>query len=135
MVLDGTRKSYSFLIPVLLTEAPQLSQSLCSEGGRGVQSPQLPDQRGIYVVLCWNISTRGTVLQLLLILVSPFFPFKSVLSVLFLQIMFLSLDTPEENPYCPTYIFPELPEIQQKTEGTRSLVRVSVVLCFELTLL
>ncbi|PKU35351.1 sorbin and sh3 domain-containing protein 1 isoform x15 [Limosa lapponica baueri] len=25
-------------------------------------------------------------------------------------------DTPEENPYCPTYIFPELPEIQQKTE-------------------
>lgn len=53
----------------------------------------------------------------------------------FLQIMFLSLDTPEENPYCPTYIFPELPEIQQKNEGTRSLVRVSVVLCFELTVL
>lgn len=74
--------------------------------------------------------------QLVWILVSPFFPFKSVLSVLFfLQIMFLSLDTPEENPYCPTYIFPELPEIQQKTEGTRSLVRVSVVLCFELTVL
>lgn len=45
------------------------------------------------------------------------------------------LDTPEENPYCPTYIFPETPEIQQKTEGTRSLVRVSVVLCFELTVL
>uniref|UniRef100_A0A8B9DHV0 Sorbin and SH3 domain containing 1 n=1 Tax=Anser cygnoides TaxID=8845 RepID=A0A8B9DHV0_ANSCY len=27
-----------------------------------------------------------------------------------------SMDTPEENPYCPTYIFPELPEIQQKPE-------------------
>uniref|UniRef100_A0A8C2U1Y3 Sorbin and SH3 domain containing 1 n=1 Tax=Coturnix japonica TaxID=93934 RepID=A0A8C2U1Y3_COTJA len=27
-----------------------------------------------------------------------------------------NLDTPEENPYCPTYIFPELPEIQQKPE-------------------
>lgn len=53
----------------------------------------------------------------------------------FLQIMFLSLDNPEENPYCPTYTFPELPEIQQKPEGTRSLVRVSVVLCFELTVL
>lgn len=47
--------------------------------------------------------------------------------------MFLSLDTPEENPYCPTYIFPELPEIQQKPEGTRSLVRVCVVSCFSLS--
>lgn len=37
-------------------------------------------------------------------------------------------DTPEENPYFPTYQFPELPEIQQNSEGTINLDSVSVVL-------
>lgn len=37
----------------------------------------------------------------------------------------LSLDTPEENPYFPTYKFPELPEIQQNSEGTMNLESVS----------
>lgn len=38
------------------------------------------------------------------------------------------LDTPEENPYFPTYKFPELPEILQNSEGTISLDSVSVVI-------
>lgn len=42
--------------------------------------------------------------------------------------LFLCLDTPEENPYFPTYQFPELPEIQQNSEGTINLDSVSVVL-------
>lgn len=35
--------------------------------------------------------------------------------------LLLRLDTPEENPYFPTYKFPELPEIQQNSEGTMNL--------------
>lgn len=42
--------------------------------------------------------------------------------------MLLCLDTPEENPYFPTYKFPELPEIQQNSEGTTNVDSVSVVL-------
>lgn len=42
--------------------------------------------------------------------------------------LLLCLDTPEENPYFPTYKFPELPEIQQNSEGTINLDSVSVVL-------
>lgn len=42
--------------------------------------------------------------------------------------LLLCLDTPEENPYFPTYQFPELPEIQQNSEGTTTLDSVSVVL-------
>lgn len=38
------------------------------------------------------------------------------------------LDTPEENPYFPTYKFPELPEIQQNSEGTINLDSISVAL-------
>ena len=38
------------------------------------------------------------------------------------------LDTPEENPYFPTYKFPELPEILQNSEGTISLDSASVVI-------
>ncbi|XP_074446604.1 sorbin and SH3 domain-containing protein 1 isoform X40 [Larus michahellis] len=41
---------------------------------------------------------------------------KDWYKTMFKQIHKLNRDTPEENPYCPTYIFPELPEIQQKTE-------------------
>lgn len=37
-------------------------------------------------------------------------------------------DTPEENPYFPTYKFPELPEILQNSEGTISLDSASVVI-------
>ncbi|XP_054687288.1 sorbin and SH3 domain-containing protein 1 isoform X27 [Grus americana] len=39
---------------------------------------------------------------------------KDWYKTMFKQIHKLNRDTPEENPYCPTYIFPELPEIQQK---------------------
>lgn len=38
------------------------------------------------------------------------------------------LDTPEENPYFPTYKFPERPEILQNSEGTISLDSASVVI-------
>ncbi|XP_010072471.1 PREDICTED: sorbin and SH3 domain-containing protein 1 [Pterocles gutturalis] len=41
---------------------------------------------------------------------------KDWYKTMFKQIHKLNRDTPEENPYCPTYTFPELPEIQQKTE-------------------
>ncbi|XP_068875503.1 sorbin and SH3 domain-containing protein 1 isoform X3 [Aphelocoma coerulescens] len=41
---------------------------------------------------------------------------KDWYKTMFKQIHKLNRDNPEENPYCPTYIFPELPEIQQKTE-------------------
>ncbi|PKK28423.1 sorbin and SH3 domain containing 1, transcript variant X13 [Columba livia] len=41
---------------------------------------------------------------------------KDWYKTMFKQIHKINRDTPEENPYCPTYIFPELPEIQQKTE-------------------
>lgn len=34
------------------------------------------------------------------------------------NLLLLCLDTPEENPYSPTYKFPELPEILQNSEGT-----------------
>lgn len=42
--------------------------------------------------------------------------------------LLLCLDTPEENPYFPTYKFPELPEILQNSEGTISLDSASVVI-------
>ncbi|NWS41336.1 SRBS1 protein, partial [Probosciger aterrimus] len=45
---------------------------------------------------------------------------KDWYKTMFKQIHKLNRDTPEENPYCPTYIFPELPEIQQKTEDEDS---------------
>ncbi|XP_071295041.1 sorbin and SH3 domain-containing protein 1 isoform X10 [Agelaius tricolor] len=41
---------------------------------------------------------------------------KDWYKTMFKQIHKLNRDNPEENPYCPTYTFPELPEIQQKTE-------------------
>uniref|UniRef100_A0A8C3DAP8 Sorbin and SH3 domain containing 1 n=1 Tax=Corvus moneduloides TaxID=1196302 RepID=A0A8C3DAP8_CORMO len=45
---------------------------------------------------------------------------KDWYKTMFKQIHKLNRDNPEENPYCPTYIFPELPEIQQKTEDEDS---------------
>ncbi|NXE31994.1 SRBS1 protein, partial [Ptilorrhoa leucosticta] len=45
---------------------------------------------------------------------------KDWYKMMFKQIHKLNRDNPEENPYCPTYIFPELPEIQQKTEDEDS---------------
>ncbi|NWQ81376.1 SRBS1 protein, partial [Columbina picui] len=45
---------------------------------------------------------------------------KDWYKTMFKQIHKINRDTPEENPYCPTYIFPELPEIQQKTEDEDS---------------
>ncbi|NXW63619.1 SRBS1 protein, partial [Eurystomus gularis] len=45
---------------------------------------------------------------------------KDWYKTMFKQIHKLNRDTPEENPYCPTYIFPELPEIQQKIEDEDS---------------
>ncbi|XP_051837691.1 sorbin and SH3 domain-containing protein 1 isoform X29 [Antechinus flavipes] len=41
---------------------------------------------------------------------------KDWYKTMFKQIHKLNRDTPEENPYFPTYKFPELPEIQQKSE-------------------
>ncbi|XP_054133066.1 sorbin and SH3 domain-containing protein 1 isoform X16 [Melozone crissalis] len=41
---------------------------------------------------------------------------KDWYKTMFKQIHKLNRDNAEENPYCPTYTFPELPEIQQKTE-------------------
>ncbi|XP_033617148.1 sorbin and SH3 domain-containing protein 1 isoform X4 [Fukomys damarensis] len=41
---------------------------------------------------------------------------KDWYKTMFRQIHRLNRDTPEENPYFPTYKFPELPEIQQNSE-------------------
>ncbi|KAM9133482.1 sorbin and SH3 domain-containing protein 1 isoform 4-T4 [Pangshura tecta] len=41
---------------------------------------------------------------------------KDWYKTMFKQIHRLTKETPEENPYCPTYKFPELPEIQQTLE-------------------
>ncbi|XP_012925340.1 sorbin and SH3 domain-containing protein 1 isoform X33 [Heterocephalus glaber] len=41
---------------------------------------------------------------------------KDWYKTMFRQIHKLNRDTPEENPYFPTYKFPELPEIQQNSE-------------------
>ncbi|XP_060710190.1 sorbin and SH3 domain-containing protein 1 isoform X19 [Hemiscyllium ocellatum] len=43
---------------------------------------------------------------------------KDWYKTMFKQIHKVSKDTPEENPYHPTYSFPELPECQQKREET-----------------
>ncbi|XP_078007100.1 sorbin and SH3 domain-containing protein 1 isoform X28 [Phascolarctos cinereus] len=45
---------------------------------------------------------------------------KDWYKTMFKQIHKLNRDTPEENPYFPTYKFPELPEIQQKPEDDDS---------------
>ncbi|NP_001371390.1 sorbin and SH3 domain-containing protein 1 isoform 36 [Homo sapiens] len=45
---------------------------------------------------------------------------KDWYKTMFKQIHKLNRDTPEENPYFPTYKFPELPEIQQTSEETKS---------------
>ncbi|KAI4558073.1 hypothetical protein MJG53_021195 [Ovis ammon polii x Ovis aries] len=50
---------------------------------------------------------------------------KDWYKTMFKQIHKLNRDTPEENPYFPTYKFPELPEIQQNSEGTMNLESVS----------
>lgn len=54
--------------------------------------------------------------------------FRLYLPLFSLPNLLLCLDTPEENPYFPTYKFPELPEIQQNSEGTINLDSLSVVL-------
>nr|XP_016851753.1 PREDICTED: sorbin and SH3 domain-containing protein 1 isoform X19 [Anolis carolinensis] len=41
---------------------------------------------------------------------------KDWYKTMFKQIHRLTKDTPEENPYCPTYIFPELPDIQSQAK-------------------
>ncbi|XP_058553253.1 sorbin and SH3 domain-containing protein 1 isoform X36 [Neofelis nebulosa] len=45
---------------------------------------------------------------------------KDWYKTMFKQIHKLNRDTPEENPYFPTYQFPELPEIQQNSEDDDS---------------
>uniref|UniRef100_A0A2K6BS40 Sorbin and SH3 domain containing 1 n=1 Tax=Macaca nemestrina TaxID=9545 RepID=A0A2K6BS40_MACNE len=45
---------------------------------------------------------------------------KDWYKTMFKQIHKLNRDTPEENPYFPTYKFPELPEIQQTSEERNS---------------
>ncbi|XP_013361632.1 PREDICTED: sorbin and SH3 domain-containing protein 1 isoform X12 [Chinchilla lanigera] len=45
---------------------------------------------------------------------------KDWYKTMFKQIHKLNRDTPEENPYFPTYKFPELPEIQQNSEDEDS---------------
>ncbi|XP_026528549.1 sorbin and SH3 domain-containing protein 1 isoform X2 [Notechis scutatus] len=41
---------------------------------------------------------------------------KDWYKIMFKQIHRLTKDPPEENPYCPTYIFPELPAFQAKSK-------------------
>ncbi|XP_013919724.1 PREDICTED: sorbin and SH3 domain-containing protein 1-like, partial [Thamnophis sirtalis] len=41
---------------------------------------------------------------------------KDWYKIMFKQIHRLTKDPPEENPYCPTYIFPELPAFQPKSK-------------------
>ncbi|XP_074928910.1 sorbin and SH3 domain-containing protein 1 isoform X7 [Chelonoidis abingdonii] len=45
---------------------------------------------------------------------------KDWYKTMFKQIHRLTKETPEENPYCPTYKFPELPEIQQSPKDEDS---------------
>ncbi|NXX93144.1 SRBS1 protein, partial [Centropus bengalensis] len=45
---------------------------------------------------------------------------KDWYKTMFKQIHKINRDTPEENPYCPTYVFPELPEIQQNPKDEDS---------------
>ncbi|XP_063163654.1 sorbin and SH3 domain-containing protein 1 isoform X1 [Candoia aspera] len=45
---------------------------------------------------------------------------KDWYKIMFKQIHRLTKDPPEENPYCPTYIFPELPAIQPKSKDEDS---------------
>ncbi|XP_062832015.1 sorbin and SH3 domain-containing protein 1 isoform X41 [Anolis carolinensis] len=45
---------------------------------------------------------------------------KDWYKTMFKQIHRLTKDTPEENPYCPTYIFPELPDIQSQAKDEDS---------------
>ncbi|XP_067394575.1 sorbin and SH3 domain-containing protein 1 isoform X41 [Emydura macquarii macquarii] len=45
---------------------------------------------------------------------------KDWYKTMFKQIHRLTKDAPEENPYCPTYKFPDLPEIQPKPEDEDS---------------
>ncbi|XP_053163081.1 sorbin and SH3 domain-containing protein 1 isoform X22 [Hemicordylus capensis] len=45
---------------------------------------------------------------------------KDWYKTMFKQIHRLTKDPPEENPYCPTYKFPELPDIQPKNEDEDS---------------
>ncbi|XP_004416941.1 PREDICTED: sorbin and SH3 domain-containing protein 1 isoform X2 [Odobenus rosmarus divergens] len=45
---------------------------------------------------------------------------KDWYKTMFKQIHKLNRDTPEENPYFPTYQFPELPEVQQNSEDDDS---------------
>ncbi|XP_070802260.1 sorbin and SH3 domain-containing protein 1 isoform X22 [Pituophis catenifer annectens] len=45
---------------------------------------------------------------------------KDWYKIMFKQIHRLTKDPPEENPYCPTYIFPELPAFQPKSKDEDS---------------
>ncbi|KAM4636270.1 sorbin and SH3 domain-containing protein 1-like [Discoglossus pictus] len=45
---------------------------------------------------------------------------KDWYKTMFKQIHRLNKDSPEDNPYCPTYIFPEVPDTKPKTEDDDS---------------
>lgn len=69
--------------PVLQDVENQLSTLCLQDLPQGLYMQGSNEQESIWVVLCCNVSMWETVLQLVWILVSPFFPFKSLLSVLF----------------------------------------------------
>uniref|UniRef100_A0A8D0LBE1 Sorbin and SH3 domain containing 1 n=1 Tax=Sphenodon punctatus TaxID=8508 RepID=A0A8D0LBE1_SPHPU len=79
----------------------QSENSAMEEKGRATRSPQyIPDVSVDDVGIPLRNTDRS----------------KDWYKTMFKQIHKLTKDTPEENPYCPTYKFPELPEIQPKPE-------------------
>uniref|UniRef100_A0A6I8N619 Sorbin and SH3 domain containing 1 n=1 Tax=Ornithorhynchus anatinus TaxID=9258 RepID=A0A6I8N619_ORNAN len=85
----------------LVQHSPRAEKAATDESRRTVKSPPCPSDVSMDDV---GIPLRNTERS------------KDWYKTMFKQIHKLNRDTPEENPYFPTYKFPELPEIQQKTE-------------------
>uniref|UniRef100_A0A452HDG8 Uncharacterized protein n=1 Tax=Gopherus agassizii TaxID=38772 RepID=A0A452HDG8_9SAUR len=79
-------------------DSPQREKPAMDEKRRAVRSPQYMANVSVDDV---GIPLRNTDRS------------KDWYKTMFKQIHRLTKETPEENPYCPTYKFPELPEIQQ----------------------
>uniref|UniRef100_A0A6I8NY74 Sorbin and SH3 domain containing 1 n=1 Tax=Ornithorhynchus anatinus TaxID=9258 RepID=A0A6I8NY74_ORNAN len=89
----------------LVQHSPRAEKAATDESRRTVKSPPCPSDVSMDDV---GIPLRNTERS------------KDWYKTMFKQIHKLNRDTPEENPYFPTYKFPELPEIQQKTEDDDS---------------
>ncbi|XP_038599476.1 sorbin and SH3 domain-containing protein 1 isoform X12 [Tachyglossus aculeatus] len=85
----------------LVQHSPRAEKAAAGDSRRTVKSPPCPSDVSMDDV---GIPLRNTERS------------KDWYKTMFKQIHKLNRDTPEENPYFPTYKFPELPEIQQKTE-------------------